>query len=383
MSIEEIMELILSSRQNVTREEILKAIEKKTIVSGGLLTEAAAARLVAAEHGVEMKLERQLPEMKVDQLISGLNDVSVCGRVLLANRPREYLQRGVSGLMAKLLIGDQTGIMAVVLWDDKTGLAEKIKPRQIVRVAHGYVRSSRDGGIELHVGRRGDVQLSPLEVKEEDFPQTEGFCKKIATIGGERKRVVVEGVIQAMYPASTFKRRDETEGKVLRATLEDDTGRIQTVFWNEKAEAAADLKEGASVLLVNAKVRKSRRDEAFELHVEDFSSIEASSRPKSFLRIRELEEGMAIASLTGVVASKPVRREVTTRSGEKVSTASFELEDSSGRVWVSVWRRHVKSVEGLDVGARVRLKDVFVRRGFGGQLEVSTRASSVIEVPEQ
>ena len=130
------------------------------------------------------------------------------------------------------------------------------------------------------------------------------------------------------------------------------------------------------------KVRKSRQDGALEVHADAASSMEVSSRPRSFLRIGDLWEGMAVRSLTGTVVAKPQYRDVTTGSGERVAVASFELEDSSGRVWVSVWRRQVRKVEGLAVGARVRLEDVFVRRGFGQQLEVSTRASSSIETLE-
>jgi ssDNA-binding replication factor A large subunit len=233
--------------------------------------------------------------------------------------------------------------------------------------------------VELHVGQRGDVQMSP-DSETDDFPQTEDFCRKIAELGGGYKRAIVEGVIQAIYPVSTFQRRDGTRGKVLRAVLEDDSGRIPVVFWNDKAEGMADVGEGATVLLVNARMRKSRRTEAFELHVEDYAYLEVSDRPKRFLRIADLEEGMEVAHIEGTVATGPTRREVTTRGGEKVSVASFELKDASGRVWVSVWRGHVESVEGLAVGARVRLRGVFVRRGFGGQLEVSTRASSAVEI---
>jgi ssDNA-binding replication factor A large subunit len=382
MDLEQIVERILSSRRDVTHEELLKAIRTKTAASGGFLTEAAAARLVAAEHGVEVKLKRPLPKIRIRQLLSGLNDVTVSGRVLHVSTPREYEHQRGSGQMAKLLIGDETGVLTVVLWDDQVGFAERIKPRQIVRVTHGYVRSSRDGGVELHVGKRGDIQLSPPDASENDFPQVEGFCRKIATLGPKTKRVVVEGVIQALFPVSSFKRRDGTEGKVLRAAIEDDSGRVQAVFWNEKAETAASTHEGEAVLLVNVKVRKSRQDGALELHADEASSMEVTSRPRSFLRIGDLREGMAVRSLTGTVATKPLHREVTTRSGERVAVASFELEDSSGRVWVSVWRGHVKNIEGLTVGARVRLEDVFVRRGFGKQLEVTTRASSSIETPE-
>jgi len=378
MSAEEIVQLIISHRNGLTREEILEAIKKKKTVSGGLLTEEAAARLVAAEQGVDIRLEKQSPKVYIHQLVTGLNDVTVSGRVLLVSATRADTRPDVSWRMAKLLIGDRTGVVAVVLWNDKAELAEGVQPRQVVKVSHGYVRRSKQGGVELHVGQRGDIQMSHSS-ETNDFPQIEGFCGKIAELGSGHKRAIVEGVIQAIYPVSTFQRRDGTEGKVLRAILEDGSGRIPVVFWNEKAEGMANVGEGAAVLLVNARMRKSRQTEAFELHVEDYASVEVSERPKCFLRIADLEEGMKVAYIEGTVATSPARREVTTRGGEQVSVASFELEDASGRVWVSVWRGHVESVEGLAVGARVMLRGVFVRRGFGGQLEISTRTSSAVE----
>lgn len=379
MSAEEIVQLIILHRNGLTREEILKAIKKKKTVSGGLLTEEAAARLVAAEQGVEIRLEKQPPKVYIHQLVSGLNNVTVSGRVLHVSATRADTRSDVGWRMAKLLIGDRTGVVAVVLWNDKAELAEGIQPRQVVKVSHGYVRRSKQGGVELHVGQRGDIQMSP-DSEMGDFPQIEGFCGKIAELGSGHKRAIVEGVIQAIYPVSTFQRRDGTEGKVLRAILEDGSGRIPVVFWNEKAEGMANVGEGATVLLVNARMRKSRQTEAFELHVEDYASVEVSDRPKRFLRIADLKERMEVAHIEGTVATSPARRVVTTRGGEKVSVASFELEDASGRVWVSVWRGHVESVEGLAVGARVMLRGVFVRRGFGGQLEISTRASSDVEI---
>jgi replication factor A1 len=379
MSAEEIVELIILHRNGLTREEILKAIKKKKTASGGLLTEEAAARLVAAEQGVEIRLEKQPPKVYIHQLVSGLNNVTVSGRVLLVNATRADTRSDRGWRMAKLLIGDRTGVVAVVLWNEKAELAKGIQPRQVVKVSHGYVRRSKEGGVELHVGQRGDIQMSHCS-ETDDFPQIEGFRRKIAELGSGHKRAIVEGAIQAIYPVSTFQRRDGTEGKVLRVILEDSSGWISVVFWNDKAEEMANVGEGATVLLVNARMRKSRRTEAFELHVEDYASVEVSDRPKRFLRIADLEEEMEVACIEGTVATSPTRREVTTREGEKVSVASFELEDASGRVWVSVWRGHVESVEGLAAGARVKLTGVFVRRGFGGQLEVSTRASSAVEI---
>ncbi len=38
------------------------------------------------------------------------------------------------------------------------------------------------------------------------------------------------------------------------------------------------------------------------------------------------------------VVSKPILREVKTSTGENVRLAVFEVEDETGRIWVSAWR---------------------------------------------
>jgi ssDNA-binding replication factor A large subunit len=180
---------------------------------------------------------------------------------------------------------------------------------------------------------------------------------------------------------SSFQRPDGTQGKVVRAALEDDTGRVPVVFWNEKAEEVANVKEGVTVLLVNAKVKRNRRDRRLELHIDASARVEVLQRHASALHIGNLKEGMKLKALEGRLATKPIEREVVTKRGDKVNLASFELEDDSRRrIAVSVWRESVAAVRDLNEGSKVRLRDVVVRRGFGDQLEISAGASSRIEV---
>jgi len=164
MSVEEIVQHILLHCQDLTRGEVVKAIEMKKAASSGFLTDEAAARLVAAELGVEIKLKETLPKIHIHQLVSGLNDVTVSGRVLNVNKPHSFQRSDGKGQVARLLIADKTGCIQVVLWNDKAELAREIRPRQIVKVLHGYVRKSRGGEMELHVGQRGDVQIAPGDV---------------------------------------------------------------------------------------------------------------------------------------------------------------------------------------------------------------------------
>jgi len=274
MNVEEIVRHILLHSHGLTREEVVMAIEKKKAASGGFLTDEAAARLVAAERGVEIKLKETHPRIYIHQLVSGLNDVTVSGRVLFVNMPQIFSRPDGNGQVARLLIADKTGTVKVVLWNDKAEFARKIRLGQIVKVLHGYVRQGRDGEMELQIGQRGDVQIDLSGVKENDFPPIKDFCEKIVNITKVHRKVNVEGVIKVIYPVSTFQRHDGTQGKVIRMVLEDETGRIPVVFWNEKTEEVTEAKEEMAVLLINAKVNKDRQNELLELHVEDFTNVE-------------------------------------------------------------------------------------------------------------
>jgi len=356
----------------------MTAITKKKAASGGLLTNEATARLVAAELGVEIKLEKPLPKVYISQLVSGLNDVTVSGRVLLVIAPRAFHRADNKGQIARLLIADKTGSIKVVLWNDKAELAKEIQLRRIVQVLHGYVRKSRDGKLELHIGQQGSIQIAPSGAKESDFPSIKDFLEKIANIRKDNGKVNIKGVIQTINLISSFQRYDGTQGKVLRMMLRDETGQIPVVLWNKKAEDMDLAKEGMTAMLMNAKVKS--QNELLELHVDDSANVETSNHPENRLHIANLKEDMRITTIEGTVATKPLLREVTTRKGERVSVASFELKDDTGKVWVSAWRKHAEKVESLTLGAKVRLKDVYVQKGFGNQLEIATRTSTKIDV---
>ncbi|MBX5327533.1 MAG: OB-fold nucleic acid binding domain-containing protein [Candidatus Bathyarchaeia archaeon] len=387
MSADEIIKQILSARPDFSREEIMQKIREKNTVVGGFLTEETAARLVASELGVEIAQKRFVfKEIPIGELVSGLNDVTVTGRVLIAYPAQTYSRKDeTEGQLARLLIVDKTGALRILLWNDKAELAKngKIKQGQILRVLHGYVREARDGDLELHVGHRGEIQINPSDVKEKDYPETSTFATKIGKITAKQKKANVAGVVRTISPVTVFQRRNGTEGKVQRVTLDDATGQITVVFWNEEIDTLNDVQVGERLEIINAKV-KERIDGRLELHVENRTYVEKIPLiEEKITKIADLTEEGGPVTIEGVVKTKPMKREVSTSGGEKVAVASFELEDESGAIFVSAWRKHAETAERLSVGERVRIKDAFVRKGFGENLEVTTRASSKIETFSQ
>jgi len=162
MRLDEIVNQILSSRSDLNRKEILEMIEKKKRGAGDFLTDETAARITASELGVEIFKKPLRFKIQIQDLVSGLNDVTVAGQVVAVYPPKTFTRRDwTEGKLASLIVSDLSGTLRVVLWDDKVDLVEggKIQREQTIRISHGYVREGLDGKPELHLGQRGRIKV--------------------------------------------------------------------------------------------------------------------------------------------------------------------------------------------------------------------------------
>jgi len=272
MSIEAIIEKILQIRQDLTRAEILERIEEKKKTAEGFLTDKAAVRIVASELGVEIPRELFRHEVLIKDLISGLNAVTVVGRITRIYPVQTFVRSDMTeGKVAHLLISDKTGELKVVLWNDKASIVEraKVEEGQIVRVTHGYTREGRNGKIELHLSERGDLQvLSPEEGKVR--------VVEIKTEGGP---LTVEGIIATTPETREVSVRTEKIA-VTSFNLSDETGKIRVSLWRKLADTAKDFNAGTKIRIRNAYVRKGFGDQ-LELTSRSATSIEVLSKPET------------------------------------------------------------------------------------------------------
>jgi len=396
MDLEQIVQQILLVRRDLSREEILKKIYEKKRSAEDYYLDEAAARVVASELGVEIPRETEefTPQLSISDLISGLNDVTVTGRVITIYPAQTFRRPDLTeGKVARLLLGDKTGTLRLVLWNDKAKHAEsgKISSGQVLRILHGYVREGLDGKLELHVGQRGDTQVSPQDVDEQAYPPITSFVDKIGNLTAKRRKASVSGVVQEVYPASEFKRKDGTSGKVRRLRLNDETGQAAVVFWNEKVDELGEVKKGDSLRIMNTRLKESQEGR-LELHVENATQIEklvdqalplivsSEATPK----IADLKDESGPFTIEGTVASAPTTREVITPRNERVKVTSFDLTDQTGRIRVSLWRTLAEVGKDLRVGTQIRIKDAYAKRGFSNLLELTSRASTTVEIlPKQ
>lgn len=381
MSFDEMVERVISSCPGVSRESVLERLEAERSRAGGLISDEALLRMIAAGFGCEiLGDETAVHALLVRDLIPGLNGISVVGRVVAVFSPRAF-NGNRKGRFASLLIADESGVLRVVLWNGKAGFAESdgVKVGEIVRFRHGYTREDFGGKVEVHVGEKCVVEVNPADVNSKDYPSIGKFTTKIDELSSVQKghKVNLAGTVKRLGSVSEFERSDSSVGKVMRFVLSDGSREVVVVVWNEKVDEIEGLvKVGAGLQVVNGKVKKAAGG-GLEVHVDSatYVGVQAFSE---FSTLASLKEGLGQVNVVGEVATRPMVREVKTSKQEILKLATFELKDETGRMWISAWRNHADSVKDLDVGDRIVIKNAYVKKGFGDQLELSTRNATSI-----
>jgi len=367
-SVEEIIRRILALKPELTREAVERLIDEQRARAAGLLTREAAAHLVASSLGVEGAGEPIEAKMHIGNLTSGLNDVSVTGRVIHIYPSRSFKRRdGSEGRVLRLLLGDSTGVVSTVFWDEKAEQLERsgVKPGKIIRVLHGYTRE-RFGEVELNVGRRSMIYLEPLDAVEEDYPPLESFFQQ----PGEIKRVGptnLTGVVVDRTSPSVFIREDGSEGRVARLTLAGGGGRITLVLWDDWVDRLGDVEEGTRIRVVRGRVRR-RVDGSLEVHLagdSDVQILERGVEVERWMKLRDLKPGMRGVDIVARVVEISDVREFQRGDGSKGRVASLLLEDETGRVRMSLWDEEVELLGEIEEGDILAITDGYIRGGPG------------------
>ncbi len=367
----------------VSRDEILKRLEKEKQKTGGLISEETLLRMIAAEFGCELPNGKvEVPLLMIRDLVPGLNDVAVIGRIVAIFSTKTF-SGAKQGKFASLLLADKGDLLRIVLWNDKTDLIESgiVKVGQIVRFSHGYTREDSGGKAELHLGEKSMIETNLEGLNDRDYPNILRFSKKIADLTPKlrNKRVNIVATVRKIFPSSVFERENSTQGKVMRFSVDDGSGEIAVVAWDEKVdELEKSMNVGDKIQVVNGKVRKAL-GEGSEINVDGSSYVGLLTEVEEICSVAGLKESMNQVNVEGEVVTRPVLRDVKTRKGENLKLTTFELKDETGSIQVSVWRQHAEFAGNMTVGDRIVIRNAYVKKGFGDQLELSTRNGTVFE----
>ncbi len=387
MTTEDLIKKILSSRPDMTQEQLQEMIEAKVEEAKGFLTLESAARAVAVELGVELLEVPFMRGITVKDLVSGLGDVTIIARIIFVGPLQKFTSsEGREGRLRHLVAADKTGELRVILWDDNADVAESLSLLgQIIQFTHGYVRSSFNSRLELNIGSKGSLELARDDLHGNEIPSLANFHRKIGDVSKENKTVNVIGSVAEVSAVSTFSREDGSEGMLKKIELQDETGIISVVFWNTKVQELTDIKSGSLIQVFGAKVKEALNG-GVELHVDSLVDVTVlKDLPFGYegfsispLKIKELKPSTKV-TVEGKVVSQPLIREVTTSKKEKVRLASFDLEDDTGRISVFLWRDFATLAENLSLNSKIRLRRIYVDYGSFGRLVLSSSSGTVLD----
>lgn len=380
-----IVQEIFSKRQDLSEEQILALIEEKKKQGRGLLSDEGAARLVAEELLIQTR-GTELGRMQVRDLVSGLNDVTISGRVLLGWPPQEFQRRdGTRGRVMRLVLIDRSGRANCALWDrhaDTASRAGNIQGR-VIRIGHAYTRQGLAGDVEVHAGERSSVEIDPQDLPTSDFPQFSELFMPVGKIVDDANQVNVVGIIQAEPRYYSFTKEERT-GSVLRTVVADESGSIPLVAWNERAEELREVKKGEILQVINARTRLDN-NLRLELHVEKRSHVAVLDSAPAYLKapvpriykIADLTPQIGAVDLTVLVLAKSDFREVKRSTGESLKVSSLLVADESGIASISLWDDKAGLVNQLGVGDSIEAQGVVIRERMG-ELRLSLGRSGEI-----
>ena len=261
MPLEQIKQRI-TEKAKITEEEINQKIKAKLKQLSGLISEEGAAHIIANELGV--KLFEIGEKLQIKNILPGMRNVDVVGKVLQTYELREFKTEKHAGKVANMLIGDDTGTIRVVLWHKQADNINNLKEGDVVKIRGGYIRDNQ-GRKEIHLSETSKLIINPpgVEVEVKPYTPPSAVRKKIAEIKEDDANVELLSTDVQVFDINFFevcpqcnkriRLKDEgfscpTHGKVepqynyvLNLYLDDGSDNIRAVFWREQAEELLDM----------------------------------------------------------------------------------------------------------------------------------------------
>jgi len=368
---ESVIHTILMQRKDLSRDMVLDLIEKKKAESGGFLSDHGAAMLVAQDLNVEVE-RSGLAEIRIRDMVSGLSDVTVTGRVTTVSTLQEFERKdGSSGKVLRFVLADSTGEVNCVAWNQQAErLANQLLQDRTVSILHGYTREGLGGNVELFIGDRGEVQFTDQFASITDALKREG-------------EVDLVGIVKTPPRVTEFKRADGL-GRVLRTRLMDRTGRITLVAWNEKADDLRDLTIGKAVHVSGGRIKTSINGSP-EIHADSMSRIEILESPPAQLadvqlqplKISQIGANMRDVDVLARILKVQPPVEVKRKTGETTRVMRLLLGDDTGIIQASLWDD--KAELTLKTGEIVLIEDAKSSERLG-EVSISIGKAGVITV---
>lgn len=267
LSLEELLAEI-SGKTGKDENEIRELIKEKQAELSDLVSEEGAAYIVGRELGVQLQRDARR-DLKIANIIPDMRMVDLKARIANISEPREFDKNGKKGVVANIVLSDDTGTIRLPLWNDEVKIIKDagISQGDIVEVTGAWAKkdSYRDAP-ELRLGKAGKILKT--EGGDGDYPEAEtpGSRNDYRQAGRVQVKELAAGTASSVRGClvQVYKRKPYFDvcpqcGKgpkdkdgpfscaehgtvtpsqtlILSGVIDDGTGSIRAVFFREAAE---------------------------------------------------------------------------------------------------------------------------------------------------
>ena len=155
----------------------------------------------------------------------------------------------------RMTVKDNSGTIPVVFWNDDTNLIEKLQEGAKISLANLNAKAQYNEPNKMELSFKKGSQLKVL--KKGQAPKQ----ISIKDINLTMSRVSIMGELAIKNDVRTFtKKVDNSEGKLQRIQIQDTTGSVGIVFWQEDTTKLEKIDVGFKIQLDNVGVQADFRD---------------------------------------------------------------------------------------------------------------------------
>jgi replication factor A1 len=243
MGVEELLQE-LEKKSGLSREELMKRIDKKIIELDNLITVEGAIYLVARELGIELPSPRR--RVTISSILPGMRKVSFIGRVFKISRIVEF-GVGNKGKVVNLFVGDATGYVKIPLWNEQVSFVDqkKVTVGSLIQLINGFAKEGIYGEVEVSLGRFGLLKVLATEIPE--IPSAEELVQKFSSFERVKIRDIrpgnfeITGFIVKIFKANYLYNSNGEKIMIIPTLIDDGTDDIRVSFFRELAEALAGI----------------------------------------------------------------------------------------------------------------------------------------------
>jgi len=280
-----------------SEEELERQVQSKAKEFGGFMSKQGILFIIAKENGIHLQssdvneqLYKEFEEeidyndftIEISEVKDSMSNIVLLGKILQIYETREFTRKdGTPGIVGSFLLGDISQTIKVILWDDKVDINKNkfFRKNELIRIIGGYCRMGRDSSLEVHLGRKGRIVLSPDNVNknvekklnnlEYDQSQIDLPQKPTSKIKDLIERYNYIKKVQGLIQIEEFKEINTKTGEktfLLKVLLSDESKAIRVIIWGMNAiECLKVLSNGDFVEITNLVVKKNTYKDEKEL----------------------------------------------------------------------------------------------------------------------